>query len=128
MYFRTGLSVKDEDLRRLMSPHLTGKHCSIQGVEESSSSKLLGSVEGAEEELEEEEGMDEEPVPPTPVLLPIFAQLSARTCPLRRVNLSQSPLSTACVQALASCLPTSPLEVLTLDECALTVPAPQLLE
>ena len=63
----------------------------------------------------------EEPVP-TPVLLPIFAQLSVQTCPLRKVNLSQSPLSTACVQALASCLPTSPLEVLTLDECGLTDP------
>eukprot|EP00931_Biecheleriopsis_adriatica_P063564 TRINITY_DN38517_c0_g1_i1.p1 TRINITY_DN38517_c0_g1~~TRINITY_DN38517_c0_g1_i1.p1 ORF type:complete len:1281 (+),score=268.42 TRINITY_DN38517_c0_g1_i1:110-3952(+) len=72
------------------------------------------------EEGEEEDGEVDEEIIPTPVLLPLFAQLARPTCPLRKLDLSRSILSWAAVEALAWALRSTVLEVLILDECGLT--------
>lgn len=76
---------------------------------------LHTATDEVEKEEEEESPLE---LPPPPVLLPVFHQMTQSR--VRHLNLSQTWLSPSSVRALSNSLPQTQIEVIKLDDCGLS--------
>lgn len=100
------------DVAGLLSEHLQE---SLRKAKVDERPALHTATDEVEKEEEEESPLE---LPPPPVLLPVFHQMTQSR--VRHLNLSQTWLSPSSVRALSNSLPQTQIEVIKLDDCGLS--------